>query len=377
MLIYVFTFLFSAFLLYCSDYIENKYLKKCTICLALLVPALLAGVRSSSIGTDVETYAISYFNEAHASSSFAEFFTIHNSSLLSEPLYYLSTYALARVFDDYHWALFMYQLITVCFGYFGMKRCKKIFNTPIYLGMLIYYLMLYNYSLNIIRQCIAVSIVFYAITLLFEKKYKRYFVFTLIAIGFHTSAIIALVFLPMYLLLHQEEKITLRKQMTRGAIFLIILAIVISLGSTIIQQLVDMGILRAWYTEYLSTGKYATDVSYISIISFIPQLLYLIVLLLHYKITFVKGQESMFFLMNAIVVLLMPFLYLVSRFSSRLGYYFWLPLTVSLVNVTLCYEKKSRLFVRILLLLFIGAIWYREIVVLGYNETVPYAFFWQ
>lgn len=377
MLIYIVAFTFSSSLLYCAEKIREKKIRILITIIAILIPTVLAGCRANTIGTDVETYAIPYFNQAKNSSSFLSFLNNNTTSLLSEPLYYFITFAIARIFYDYHWALFFYSLLTIGFIYLGLKRCNRIFKTPIWLGMLLYYLVLYNYTLNIIRQCIAVSIVFYGVTFLFEKQYKKYFLFMIIALGFHTSSIIAFAFLPMFLILNQGTEQKLKKQLIQGSIFLIVLVGIVLLGSNLVQFLVKMGIIRSWYMEYLSGGKFATNGNeMISLTSLLPQITYLVILIFHYKFTMERKQESLFFLMNAVIVFLVPYTYLIAHFASRLGYYFMPVLIVSLANIPLCYSKKSRGIINVGLILFMFLIWYREIVLLGYNDTVPYIFFW-
>lgn len=377
MVIYIFTFLLSTLLFYIYEKYSVKKYSKWIAILAILVPTILAGCRSEIIGTDVQTYVIRYFEEARSANGFLDYFGQHITSLLSEPLYYLFTYIIGIFFEDFHWALFGYSVITILFVFLGMKRCKEIFNTPIYAGMLIYYLMLYNYSLNIVRQCIAVSVAFFAVTFLFTKEYKKFCIICVVAALFHTSAIIAFAFLPMYIILRQDKDITLLKKIVQSVVFLVGLAVIVAFGSQIVQLLINAGIIRSWYSEYLSGGKYATSSTRISLLSMVPQLSYLILLLLHYLLIKSKTQkEKLFFIMNAFIVFLTPYSYLIARFASRLGYYFIPVMIVSLVNLSLCYKKNSKAPILFMIALWVFAIWYREIVVLGYNDTVPYQFFW-
>lgn len=68
-----------------------------------------------------------------------------------------------------------------------------------WLVMLLYYFSMYNVSLNIMRQTIAVSFVTLAVTYLFDKQYKPYFVLMVIAFAMHSSAILGFGIFPMYL----------------------------------------------------------------------------------------------------------------------------------------------------------------------------------
>lgn len=53
----------------------------------------------------------------------------------------------------------------------------------------------YNFSLNIMRQCIAIAIFLYALRYIMEKKPIRYFIAITIALMFHTTAVL---FYPVY-----------------------------------------------------------------------------------------------------------------------------------------------------------------------------------
>lgn len=115
--------------------------------------------------------------------------------------FYFLTYILSRFFKDYHIGFFVYAILVQVFFYIAFKRCKKLFNTPVWFAMLLINLFLYNISLNLMRQCIAVPIAFLAWTYLADGKIKQYILFTIIAVVFHSSALITVLILPMYLLL--------------------------------------------------------------------------------------------------------------------------------------------------------------------------------
>ena len=54
MLIYIITFIISCSLLKIANQINNKILKKTFNILAIIIPCILAGLRNTKVGTDVE-----------------------------------------------------------------------------------------------------------------------------------------------------------------------------------------------------------------------------------------------------------------------------------------------------------------------------------
>ena len=69
---------------------------------------------------------------------------------------------------------------------------------PICFGMLVFYYLFYNTSLNMMRQWIAMAILFMAFSYLILEEKKKYCILTLVACLFHTSAILGFAILIVY-----------------------------------------------------------------------------------------------------------------------------------------------------------------------------------
>jgi len=382
MFIYLVVFFFSALLFYCSSKIENKSIKFVLIALAILIPSVLAGVRGETVGTDVALYGKPHFERAMSANSFFKYFKQYSGNILSEPLYHTLVYNLSRYFDNYHWALFSYELLTVGFAYLGMRRCNKLFNTPLWLGMLLYYLAMYNVSLNAMRQSIAVSIGFFAATYLFERKYIKYGLFSLMAIGFHTSAIISLIFLPMYILLKQEN-ISQKKKAVRVSIFILLIMIVLLFGNTILNLMVQLSIIKPSVLLYLNGEEWASyGLQYFSLLM---HLIYIVFYVIHYRYQKkyslkldggikIQRAEKVFFLMICIITFLTMFGSVISAFITRMSYYFIPFQTVAMANILNCYSKKSKIIWCSIIILYALFAWYMFFVIRSNGQTIPYIF---
>ena len=373
--IYIATFVSSSLFLYFSSRVKTKRIRSLFAIIALLIPAILAGLRASTIGTDVRVYVVFYYEKALNSSSFIDYFSDLVSSFLSEPGYHLLNYVLSRVFKDYHWGLFFYQLISLILIYLGLKRCERLFQTPVWLGMMLYYFLLFNNSLNIMRQCMAVGFVFYGATYMFEKRYKRYVLFTVIALLFHTSSIISFVMLPMYMILQQGKSISQRKQIRPGCIFMLTFFILLIVGSQIITLLVNMGVIRAYYLEYLSGGRFRGSKSSIPYILVAWHLFLTFILICCSKYINGRHGENLFFIMSSAIITISTYSIVFVQYIDRLGYFF-IPLqAAALANTYNCFAKKSKILYFSLLVLMTFGLWYYSIVLKGSHQTVPYEFF--
>lgn len=373
--IYLVAFGFSTLMFYLSSKSKRKFGSTIFACFGILILAILAGLRSSSIGTDVNVYGRRFYEEAVISNSFTAYFSNHVNSLLSESGFYLLTYILSRFFHNYHWGLFVYQLIPLTLIYLGMKRCKKIFNTPIWLGMMLYDLMLYNTSLNIMRQCIAVGFVFYGTTFLFEKKYKLFLLFIVLAIMFHTSAIVCIAILPMYIILCQGKHVSQKKQISQCIIFIGLLIILLISGSQIVRYLVERGIIRAFYLQYLLGGMFSQSTTGIPYVIVFGYLLYTFIMIFYKKYTDRRKGESVFFIMSSIIVTIASFFVKYIQYIDRLNLYF-IPLqALAISNIYNCNKQKNIYVFIILGIAF--SLWFYSFVLKGSGETVPYEFFFR
>lgn len=373
MYIYIFAFSISCFLIYAKDKVKGKGAKRLFIALAILVPSLLAGLRDQRIGTDVMVYGVERFNSALITDSFGAYFNKYATSILSEPLYLLVTYVMSRLSRDFHSALFVYELITVSFAYLAMRKFVDKNGGSVAFGMLIYYFSLYNYSLNLMRQAIAITILFYAVQFLFDNEKFKFFIFFFIAVGFHSSAVIGLAFVVMYYMLRINKNKPRTVQLFQGAVFFVMMAIAVIAFEKVIIKLVSFGFLRENYLNYIAGGKYAVG-GVVSVREIFFNLICILIFVLLYKASARRGQEPLMFMMNSGVVLLLCFAPLMATYLARVGQYFVPLQLISLTSVISCAKKSQQWVYKLVLLVLIVLNWYLVFVVSGSCETVPYQF---
>lgn len=180
--------------------------------IAILPPAIVAAVRDYTIGTDIRHYVTTNFGAALGFSHLFDY-TNYISSISGDYIdavnntefgYNVLVYAISRFTESPHWLLFFLQFLTSAFLLLGVYNIqKKIALSPV-LAMLTYYLTLYPFTLNIMRQSLAAAITFFALTLLMDDKKKLYLCFQLLAMSFHGSAIMGVMLAVIYLVMRKK-----------------------------------------------------------------------------------------------------------------------------------------------------------------------------
>lgn len=187
-------------------FFEYFYKKKKAVNIAfafvLVVYVLFATLRANSVGLDTDNYSESYYLSRNLDKA---------KDIISRNKPEYLYYGLATLFSHYlklpefYFRLFYYSIIAVCifFSLINAEHKTFIFAIFLFLG---YFIM----SFTGVRQSISMAITTLAVsTFLFSKlskikKYIFYYVLNIIAIGFHSSALIMLV-IPLWLLVPRKK----------------------------------------------------------------------------------------------------------------------------------------------------------------------------
>jgi len=203
--IYIVFFLISCFLIWLSEKSPSQNIRKFLAFIAILLPCILAGMRADTIGTDVRVYVEPMYNAAKQSTSFSSYmdqrwYVIWRYMYVGKFEIGFTTlvYLIEKLGGSLGTVLFFIHVLIVTPIYLGLKKMNKPY--PVWLGMLVFYLLFYNTSLNMMRQWIAMSILFYGLAYLIVNEKKKYFITVVVACLFHTSALMGVIiyFLYMY-----------------------------------------------------------------------------------------------------------------------------------------------------------------------------------
>lgn len=221
-MIYIVCFVISIGAIWVTEHSKKGVITKIITVVSLILPCLLAALRSPTIGTDYLVYLKPIFEKAINSTSFYEYL---NSSW----------YSVWRYIYVYDWEIGFTSLIYVVAKFTkSIKICaffvEALVVFPLYkainnylignkktIALCIFYFMFFNMSLNNMRQFIAMSFLLLAFSYILSENtnYKKAFISFLVAVLFHKTAFIGLAFYIIYVFITQQ----LKKKVKREALF--------------------------------------------------------------------------------------------------------------------------------------------------------------
>ena len=161
-----------------ADKLENRFY---TFICAFILSAF-CGLRGKDIGVDT----IYYFK-------FWSYIRELGISYGSDIGFSAISYFLMRIFKDPYYLQVIFATITNFFITYRLWDFRKEASFPI---MLFFYMVVYYpYSFNIIRQFLAISLIFWATHFIEKGEYKKYIVANIIASTIHASALMCFSYL--------------------------------------------------------------------------------------------------------------------------------------------------------------------------------------
>jgi len=328
--------------------------------LAVLIPAILAGIRDYTVGTDVATYGHWLFSSALNANSL-KWFMISNKSI--DILYSAFVYFVAWFFKSEHWLYFFSGLITYLFVMLTLCHYRKYMNVSF--AWLSYLFLFYGDSLNAMRQCMAVAIAFWGFHFFQEHKWKAGIIITVIACLFHNTAIVTFGIAIVYYLIEKKDT-----RIFKFWILFVTTLIFISY-SKLINLGVGIGILNDKFLRY----ELANQV----VFSFNPILIrlpYIFIIWLFYHNFSGKNrsdeQLSSFMILMILMEMLSAELRIVHPTLYRVSLYFGVYRCLGLGRVVGSLKISNRRIVSAVLLLLFVVTWIYQNVVQGNNEIYPF-----
>ncbi|HFU4127590.1 TPA: EpsG family protein, partial [Streptococcus suis] len=188
-MVYLITFFLTICLFYLAEVLskKNKRLSILMMFIASLPLGLLAGFRSERIGTDLIVYVRPIFLLSINVDSFSQLVQLKPDTEIG---YLFFNFVISRFTNDFQLYLFIVEYIVILFFALGLFRFRT--KGSLTFGMLLFCFLFYNRSLNIVRQFLAMSIIFLNLKYYFENKDLKFIISVIFASLFHTSAIIVL-----------------------------------------------------------------------------------------------------------------------------------------------------------------------------------------
>ena len=334
------------------------------ILLACLILSLLAGFRDLSVGADTDFYPRWYISALRYIKSFPDIVNLETD--LDKG--YLFLYWIGAWIDKQIWIeLFLTELVISVFTFLGCYRLSKHFGNSLVLFTFAFLFLIFNYTLNAMRQECAIAITFFAFSYLWEKRWIYYILWMSVAYTFHSSAIISLA-VPFLLFVSNIESDRKRK----WVVILTIGGIVIALASFyyIVNMIVDFGVFNeAYATRYGEGGAYAGR-SRVAYAPFLIGLMIYYFIFLSYRKKIVNNKViALHVLLNTIYILCL-FLSLLSVYLYRVGLGFYI-IDLYLFSVELS-SKKVNDVLRTLSVIVMIVYWVFSYIIKNNSETYPY-----
>lgn len=319
--------------------------------------AVLGGFRDETVGTDIETYGISYFENAKNASSLF--------SLLSEKFgeygYHTLMWICANISDDIHFMFFVSELIKIWLVASTAIFFRKEINTTIFIFT--YLTFFYFTGFNIMRQALALSIYIYGLRYLYLQQHLKFILTCCIAMLFHSSAFIAFLIYPINIISAWGKKAILIQLAIITCIYLGALQIM-----NYIQTL-NFGIYSSKALLYLNRDGAETAKSNILIAFFLLLISYIYKFKNHLNYRFCKNY--IVYLSLLLYNLLLLFISTQFEVAFRLSWYQIPILILIYLNSAKQYPhyKSKILYIMLIILFFLH---FTIEAMHGLGDTIPY-----
>ena len=349
-----------------------KWLYVLLISIALLLPSLLAGFRDYGIGTDMMVYGDLYFDYAHRM-TMTRFFAITGC----EWGYGLLVFAVAHFTKDIFWMYFIIQAIIMVLVWLSIDEYLDDFYKPY--AMMVYYLLFYSFSLNLMRQTIAMAILLFSFRYIRQNKIIPFAICMAAALMFHKTSLIGVVLFPIYQLSYTKDKSEVKSLTVLSKYFraiiekiripLLLIGIVAAFlivinGARIITFLHFY--LDDFYAQYnnLKNGGGGTW----------RYTVFMLLILLFTGFSVKKNNaDYMFYIVISVVEIILFQLKLISTESYRMCLYFSFFMVICLPkNIEIMNNPNNRKISRWITMIIMCCYSYLFFVQMGYNQTHPY-----
>lgn len=344
--------------------------KKIYLIVSFGIMIIISSLRKYTVGIDMKLIYYPSFLEI----SKISFANLGNVQL--EQLYVLLCKILSILYNNIQILIIVSSVfVLTVYAFFIYKNSKNIvISTSLFLLLNIFFM-----TMNIVRQEIAVAIILIAFEYIKRGKNITATIIIIIASFFHQSAIICLLFMPLY-----KAKFT-KKSVMYGIVILIIGLLCykpIINGITYIMNLLGLNANKN-YSEYLSSKTYGTGIFNLDTLSnyIVSGAIFMVC---YYYIIYLCPKHKNEDFSNFLTYMSMVY-FIISLISSkmiiiaRLEYYF-LPFILISIPEALSYSKKSQNRTSIITILYLAL--FSKYLYILFNladilyGVVPYTFFW-
>lgn len=334
--------------------------KKRIFCMfGLLIPIIIGGFRYG-VGTDYFNY-INIFSE-HVKKGFVDIDGIEVGYTILEQFSSLfAPYGTRMLF-------IITTALTIVFFYIGLVRFK-----PQYPGLVtfLYLMTLLPMSLNAVRQGIAVSIVFLALSYAKDKRTTPFVVWCVIASLFHISALLVI---PFYFIIRIGMLKNNQSPRSLGSRYVIRLIVMVSITIAVTVNALNLALLVPGFDRY-ELYAYVNENGANLMFYCKLALLAIIFILSKYIVLRDNILYNTFIMSGAIMEIILLSLGFVSPFIKRQALYFSLLYIILLtITVRLGSNKPRQAMIYSIIVCYAIGFFAVSYFILGQADIIPYKF---
>lgn len=353
-----------------SSHKKNRRYGKFLLFLVVVLFSLLAYFRDYTIGTDISYYVIPAFQEAKRHSFFAYFYLI---SHLIEPIYLLFNYLFAAVCETPRIWMFMIEFIISSLVVLRLYDYR--YDRKMWVGIFIFNCMFLPISFNLMRQSIAMAIIFYASRYILSEKKQivKYIIIIIISMGFHLTGIIGML-LPALNIYYNKVYLGKNNKKLDSFIKTGLIIFVMILSVIFFNQLVDLVVPISKFTVKYS-GYVVKSSGGIQVNPLLVRIPFIILILINWKKYERDKNENYMLFVIMIIDMIMSELRIYSSTLYRVSIYFAYFKILALPNYLVSLNIKKRRLATGLIIVLMYIIWIYQIVIQGNEQVFPYKTF--
>lgn len=363
---YIFILIINLILSYIANINYDKKFKFASvlsISILVLVNIIFSGCRDFGVGIDTNVYIETYFNATADLQSLKASWSVEGF----DKGFLLLAYVSNLFSDDAQSLLVVTSLFIQVFFYLALWQYKKVCNISIFVATLLFCIIFYCHTLNLMRQFCAISLLAFAFSLFIQGKWKMYIVLQILAFFFHSTSIIFL-FVPIFLKMSKIENI--KKRNIYSFIVIISLLLFVSFYFTALTMLGDLNIVSETYTDRYGQNSEFTNEAGFGLMN-IFNLLYPIAFVLYAQLKKVADKRILYFiLMLSMTVLILQLLGLQIMFMNRLPFYISFIMFIYLPKIFS--SSKMNMVVKVIVILLYMSNWYSVYIVHNGGDIYPY-----
>lgn len=258
MLPYIIVFIINLFLAEIADRFYKKKKNLAIICFLLIgiFFTVFVGLRDFGVGYDTNVYIEPTFHYAEEIDNVKDFF---NAEI--DRGFLLLAYIAHLFSSDPQALLIVVELFIMIFTLLGLYNLKAVYDFKFSTYFILYWLVLFFFSENFMRQYCAMSLLFYGFSLYVKGKNTAYGLLQIAAYFFHTSSILFLI-IPVYCYLANMKS---QKRLVYSILAIMVLLIVAFSYYSFLAWIGSFGIIAEVYAERYSesgVGSHDTDMRF-------------------------------------------------------------------------------------------------------------------